>query len=89
MKVLMLSLEVELANGILDQLHAQVKESRNILGFLNAFDIGHSIYSTRRCKDLNELTHCLRRLLTVDGLQFDKLYLYCSQVAANRPVQFT
>lgn len=78
MKVLILSLELELANGILDMLYAKVKESCNILGFLNAFDTGHSIYSTRRCKDLNELTHCLRRILNIDGFQFDKLYLFSS-----------
>lgn len=66
MKVL---LELDLANEILNQLYAKVAESRNVLGFLNVFtfDTGHSIFSTRRCKDLNELTHCLRRIWNIDN----------------------
>ncbi len=81
MKVLVLSLEIQIADSILDKLNAEYKQFRRVLSFLDVFEKdGHSIYTTRRSKNLKDLTHCLRRILDIGNFEFDRLVLLTSNL---------
>lgn len=79
MKVLVLSLEPQIADCILDNLNTEYVQFRRVLSFLDVFEKdGHSIYTTRRSKNLKDLTHCLRRILDISNFKFDHLVLLSS-----------
>lgn len=81
MRILAVSLELELANSISKQFFEQYREAQRVLDFLEVFQLNDrdQIYGIRRCNNLADLTHCLRKILTIIHLEFDRIIMVTSE----------